>query len=187
MFSADNKPLMVRNIDRGQIVMRGEQTRETQDNKPAAAGKAGTPGKPRPMTKNDTDLMRAEMTQLLDSLDAGDADEQTKRAIIAQAEKEWQGGAAGHATAVKAAIDKLAPEGFQRSGIPMFRKSSPVGGAARASGAITPAQAAQAAPATTGEVPAPQQRVKDRVYQTPRGPMKWTGTGWVMAAPGTDS
>jgi hypothetical protein len=29
------------------------------------------------------------------------------------------------------------------------------------------------------QIPPPAQRVKDRVYQTPRGPMKWTGTGWL--------
>lgn len=43
-----------------------------------------------------------------------------------------------------------------------------------AAGATTVQQPAAA-------VPAPAQRVKGQVYQTPRGPMKWTGTGWVPA------
>jgi hypothetical protein len=31
------------------------------------------------------------------------------------------------------------------------------------------------------QAPAPAQRVKDQVYPTPRGPMRWTGTGWLPA------
>jgi hypothetical protein len=31
------------------------------------------------------------------------------------------------------------------------------------------------------DAPAPGQRQKDTVYQTPRGPMKWSGTGWLPA------
>ena len=84
---------------------------------------------------------------------------------------------------MKAAVDKLAPEGFEKKGTYGFRKFAPVGGA-RASGPITPAAPAQAAPAG---VPPPQQRTQGRVYETPRGPMKWTGTGWVPAAAGVDS
>jgi hypothetical protein len=30
-------------------------------------------------------------------------------------------------------------------------------------------------------IPPAGERVKDQVYQTPRGPMKWTGTGWLPA------
>jgi hypothetical protein len=36
-------------------------------------------------------------------------------------------------------------------------------------------------PAAAAAVPAPGSRVKGQVYQTPRGPMTWTGTGWVPA------
>lgn len=164
--------------------IRVDGRKDVQDNKdankPEVSAKAGAPGKPRPLTKNDTTLMRSEVDALLSSLDAEDADEQTKRAIVAEAERQWQAGAAGHAVAVKAAVDKIAPEGFQRGGMIGFRKSKPAGGA-RSSGQITTAPAAQA------EVPPPQARVKNQVYQTPRGPMKWTGTGWVPAAPGVDS
>lgn len=32
------------------------------------------------------------------------------------------------------------------------------------------------------QVPPPDQRVKDTVYQTPRGPLRWTGTGWLPVA-----
>ncbi len=155
MLDANNQPVMVRQADRGKALQGGEVKIAVGDNtaanKPEVAGKGGAPGKPRPMTKNDTTLLRQEADALLESLGAADADEQTKRAIIAQAEKEWQGGAAGHAVAVKSAIDKLAPEGFQRGGIYGFRKSTPVGGA-RASGPITPAAPAQAAPATIPKV-----------------------------------
>lgn len=54
---------------------------------------------------------------------------------------------------------------------------------------LTLAPRAGAAPTTpaardTGAQPAPPnpaQRVPNTVYQTPRGPMKWTGTGWLPA------
>lgn len=42
---------------------------------------------------------------------------------------------------------------------------------------MTPAQGAQSYP----DAPAAGQRQKDTVYQTPRGPLKWTGTGWLPA------
>lgn len=100
--------------------------------------KPGTQAQPRKLTTNDTTLLRNETDELLSSLGAKDADEQTKRAIIAEAERQWQAGAAGHAGAVKAAVDKLAPQGFDRSGFPGFRKSRPVGGA-QSGGAITTA------------------------------------------------
>lgn len=44
----------------------------------------------------------------------------------------------------------------------------------RVSGAVKP-QAAQVQPA-----PAPQQRQQGQVYQTPKGALKWTGTGWIQ-------
>lgn len=140
MLDANNQPVMVRQADRGKALQGGEVKIAVGDNNAAnkPEGKAGAPGKPRPLTKNDTTLLRSETDSLLEALGAADADEPTKRAIVAQAEKEWQGGAAGHAVAVKSAIDKLAPEGFQRGGMLGFRKSTPVGGA-RASGPITPA------------------------------------------------
>ena len=40
-------------------------------------------------------------------------------------------------------------------------------------------QGRQAEPPQIEQAPAPAQRVSGRVYQTPRGPMKWTGTGWL--------
>lgn len=44
----------------------------------------------------------------------------------------------------------------------------------------TPLPAAAApAPASPGVIPPPEQRVPGRTYPTPRGPMTWTGTGWV--------
>lgn len=41
--------------------------------------------------------------------------------------------------------------------------------------------AAPSEPATSapGAVPPPAQRVTGQTYQTPKGPLKWTGTGWV--------
>jgi len=44
-----------------------------------------------------------------------------------------------------------------------------------------PAAPAAAAPAAASAVPPPAQRQRGAVYQTPRGPMQWTGTGWVPA------
>lgn len=44
-------------------------------------------------------------------------------------------------------------------------------------GGAAPAQAAPAA-----AIPPPEQRERDKVYPTPRGPMIWTGTGWRPAS-----
>lgn len=38
------------------------------------------------------------------------------------------------------------------------------------------------APAAPSAIPSPAQREVGRVYQTPRGPMEWTGTGWRPAS-----
>jgi hypothetical protein len=43
----------------------------------------------------------------------------------------------------------------------------------------TPILEPQGGAQPAAKVPAPAQRQKDTVYQTPRGPMKWTGTGWL--------
>jgi hypothetical protein len=40
-------------------------------------------------------------------------------------------------------------------------------------------QVAAGAPQAAGQVPPPAQRKAGQTYQTPRGPMRWTGTGWV--------
>lgn len=37
----------------------------------------------------------------------------------------------------------------------------------------------QPAQAQPSQVPPPAQRQRNQVYQTPKGPMRWTGTGWV--------
>lgn len=42
---------------------------------------------------------------------------------------------------------------------------------------MTPAQDAQ----SYSDAPAVSQRQRDTVYQTPLGPLKWTGTGWIPA------
>jgi len=159
MLGPDNKPIMIRASEQGKILQRGEDKRATRDNDAAnAPPKPGTQAQPRKLTKNDTTLLRNETDALLSSLDAEDADEQTKRAIVAEAERQWQAGAAGHAGAVKAAVDKLAPQGFERDGIIGFRKSRPVGGA-QSGGAITPAPASGApAPAAAAPVKLPTVR-----------------------------
>jgi hypothetical protein len=41
-----------------------------------------------------------------------------------------------------------------------------------------PSGGAPVAPAPVA--PAPAQRVRNKVYQTPRGPLVWTGTGWMQ-------
>lgn len=157
-LDANNQPILIRQSARGTAMQRTEGSIAAQDNKDAnrPEPRAGAAGKPRPLTKNDTTLMRAEVDALLSSLDAEDADEQTKRAIIAEAEKQWQGGAAGHAAAVKAAVDKLAPGGFERSGFIGFRKSKPAGGAQAPVRPIT--QGAPAAPG--GAMPSPRSQAE---------------------------
>lgn len=43
---------------------------------------------------------------------------------------------------------------------------------------VAPPKTAPVAPAQSTAIPAPAQRVPGTVYQTPKGPMTWTGTGW---------
>lgn len=58
---------------------------------------------------------------------------------------------------------------------------SAVGGAVTGGGTPTPppATAPAPAPAAPGALPPPEKRVPGQTYPTPRGPMVWTGTGWI--------
>lgn len=139
MLDSENKPVLVRQSVRGATLQRTEGRKSERDNADAnKLPKEGAQAQPRKLSKNDTTLLRNETDLLLQALDHADADEATKRAIVAEAEKQWQSGAAGHGSAVKAAIDKLAPQGFERSGVYGFRSSKPVGGV-QTGGQITPA------------------------------------------------
>lgn len=62
----------------------------------------------------------------------------------------------------------------------MDGKLSPGPGWKRLMGDTAPSPSAPA-PAAGGSVPPPESRVVNQVYQTPRGPMIWTGTGWIPA------
>jgi hypothetical protein len=44
-----------------------------------------------------------------------------------------------------------------------------------------PQPGAGTAVAAPPNIPPPAQRIRGKIYQTPRGPMVWTGTGWVPA------
>ncbi len=74
----------------------------------------------------------------------------------------------------------LAPDGVYRPAMkkPAWLTNAPPGGGfAR----VAPAQTAtvtQPSPAQIPPAPAPEQRQPNAVYQTPRGPLRWTGTGW---------
>lgn len=83
----------------------------------------------------------------------------SRNAIIAAVEKEYPGADEG---TISAEVEKrLARRGIQQSG-----NKNPSGGGA--------APKIEAAPEAA-------QRKPNTVYQTPKGPMKWTGTGWLPA------
>ena len=79
-----------------------------------------------------------EMHEALTSLGVDDIDPATKTAIANEARAAWQRGEGmDFNEVVDAAIKKVAPKGFEKTGVPMFRKSRPVGESSAA-----PAQAA---------------------------------------------
>lgn len=83
----------------------------------------------------------------------------SRNAIIASVEKEYPG---ADESTISAEVEKrLARRGIQQSG-----NKNPLGGGA--------APKIEAAPEAA-------QRKPNTVYQTPKGPMKWTGTGWLPA------
>jgi len=149
-LDAENKPILMRQSARGAILQRTEGRKAERDNADAnKLPKEGAQAQPRKLTTNDTKLLRSETDLLLQALDHADADEATKRAIVAEAERQWQAGAAGHQTAVKAAIDKLAPQGFERGGFMGFGKSHPVGGLPMGGPAMPAAPGGAPKPATS--------------------------------------
>lgn len=154
---------------------------------PRAGAGAGRTAAPRRITANDRTLLDNAIKQTLAEMNVGSLDEATQNAILAAAEGEWQKGAAGHQTAAMAAINAVAPQGFEdgRAGIPLvpskFRAKGGPQAQPPAAGGPAPAAAPTGAPAATAAVPPPAQRVPGQTYNTPRGPMKWTGTGWVPA------
>lgn len=50
-----------------------------------------------------------------------------------------------------------------------------------ARGAQSPQPGAAAPAPSQADIPPPQQRRPNAIYQTPKGPMRWTGTGWIPA------
>lgn len=139
------------------------------------APRGGAAPQAKPLSKAEQDMMAATVAALA----GGKLDPTVSARVMARAAQiaqdptsEWHRNPSG---AAEAAVQEIAPGGFENTGVPLVPFTGtgrvPKGGAA---------PAAQAAPTgTTQAAPPAAQRVKDRVYQTPRGPMKWTGSGWV--------
>lgn len=86
--------------------------------------------------------------------------------------------AEARAEAIEIEKDVILEEGFfsDKRGDRVKVKAPPV------APPVTGAPAAAGAPSASGGEPAPTdpaERVANTVYATPKGPMKWTGTGWV--------
>lgn len=147
--------------------------------RPPAPGRGAQAQAVKPLSKTETEVISATIKNLV----GGDMDPQLSASLMAQATKlaqdpasDWHRNPAG---AAEAAVQAAAPQGFESRGVYGFRKRAPVGATAPVPGQHPGIDAAKRGE-TAGVPPAPQ-RVKDRVYNTPRGPMKWTGTGWVPA------
>jgi len=172
-----------RPLDDATAALRASQA-NLADARAATGGFAPTRGGPaapqvRPLSRAETDTMAG----TIQGLAGGKLDPTVSARILARAtqiaqdpQSEWFRNPAG---AAEAAVQEMAPGGFQPGGtrfVPFTgngRVLAPHPGIAAAKAGETPA--------TAGAVPPPAQRVKDRVYNTPRGPMKWSGTGWLPA------
>ena len=124
---------------------------------PRAAGRQGAP---RRITANDRVLIQKGIDDVLAQMDVGTMDDATKVAVQLEAERQWQAGAAGHQSAAMAAINAVAPQGFEdrRSGIPLVpSRFQPRGGVPAAGptarGAVTPGPARIASDADYARLP----------------------------------
>jgi hypothetical protein len=111
---------------------------------------------PRRLTGTDSALIGSALDGFLAEMGVDALDDQARNAVLVQAEREWQAGADGHASAVKAALDKVAPGGFEtpwqwRSFVPLASsRAVPRGGP----------QAGAPAPGSSGESLPPQARAR---------------------------
>lgn len=128
-------------------------------------GGGGT-GQPRRITGTDRALMENALGNFLSEMNVGAVDDATKNALLLQAEKEWQDGAEGHTSAVKAALDKVAPGGletpFQWRSVVPFTNSQ-----ARPKGGAVPA-----APAAAAAAPKPAQKGGEQLPAAARAKLK---------------
>ena len=118
------------------------------------------PPAPRRISGVDRQLFETELNGLLGSLNASALDDATRKAVILQAEQEWQKGAAGHANAVQTALSNVAPQGLEtpwqwRSVVPFTSSQSrPVG--------VAPATTPKTAPTAPGGGLPPEARARLR-------------------------
>lgn len=198
ILDSTGKPVMIQQKERGAILMRGDQARANQDNKDA--NRDPKTNKFRPPNPS---VVQAEIDRVLDvqrdksgkvdpdrsnqlPLDAATQARVRDRAI------EFYKDSGNMAQAVQDALGevgelKRATEPGRIYGTNELPYRTPAN--TLPPRAAPNPNARQIAPpqAAPTDIPPPQARVKNQVYQTPKGPMRWTGTGWVMAAPGADS
>lgn len=149
--------------------------------RPPAAARSGAP---RRITANDRTLLDNAIKTTLAEMNVGGLDDATQNAVLAAAEREWQGGAAGHQSAAMAAINSVAPQGFEdaRAGIPLvpskFRAKGGVLPPA-AGGAGAPAAATVATPpVSSSSLPAAARaRLREGVVTTFGNGTRWTLQG----------
>ena len=117
----------------------GEIKKDLDDNRAAnTPPKAGAAAKPRKLDGKQAEQLADAVAVTLTSLGVDDIDPATKTAIANEARAAWQRGEGmDFNEVVDAAIKKVAPKGFEKTGVPGFRKSRPVGESSAA-----PAQAA---------------------------------------------
>lgn len=139
IIGADGKPVLVRRDQQGAILSRSAARVTEQDNKDAGRPpNAGRPQQPRKLDGKQAEQLADAVAVTLTSLGVDDIDPATKTAIANEARAAWQRGEGmDFNEVVDAAIKKVAPKGFEKTGVPGFRKSRPVGESSAA-----PAQAA---------------------------------------------
>jgi hypothetical protein len=181
IVDSEGKPVLIQQKERGAIMSRGDQARATNDAKPPKVVAR------RPLTTTQS----KQLAGALDEASQGTPiDEALKREIVSEAtnattdpDSEFHQDPVGAINAAIAARGGLKRERVKQPGdwlIPSPRMVA--GGAPRVPGVppgATPAPAAPV-PATNAAAP-PAQREVGKVYPTPRGNMKWTGTGWLPA------
>ena len=139
IIGADGKPVLVRRDQQGAILSRSAARVTEQDNKDAnRPPNAGRAPQPRKLDGKQAEQLADAVAVTLTSLGVDDIDPATKTAIANEARAAWQRGEGmDFNEVVDAAIKKVAPKGFEKTGVPGFRKSRPVGESSAA-----PAQAA---------------------------------------------
>lgn len=150
--------------------------------RPVGSSAGNKPRATRKITGTDKALMDNALGGLLSEMNVKALDDQTRNAVLLQAEKEWQDGAEGHGNAVKAALDKVAPGGLEtpwqlRSFLPGFdSKSQPKGGMQPTAG-----QAPKPAKVASGLPDAARAKLREGVVTTFGNGSKWTLSDGVPA------